>query len=100
MQELAFLVALNVPLAHNKQEDGGHDDKEKEPAEQELHVALVKAPIAAEYVPEEQGEQPAVPLTYVPAVHAAEQEEDPATEKVPALHARHVAMLDAPVDLE
>ena len=51
-------------------------------------------------MPEEQGEQVPVPLMYVPATQAAEQEEDPADEYIPALQARHVAILDAPVDLE
>ena len=70
------------------------------PAEHELHAALFRAPTALEEVPVEQDVQPAVPLAYVPDTHVAEQEEDPAIEYVPALQARHVAMFDAPVDLE
>jgi hypothetical protein len=79
---------------------GSHDDNEKDPAGHKLQVDLVNAPTTVEYVPEEQGEQAPVPSTYVPATQAAEQEEDPAIEYVPALQARHVAMLDAPVALE
>ena len=89
-----------MPLAQLTQEDGGHDDKEKEPASHVLQVDLVDAPTALEYVPEEQCKQALVPLPYVPATHAVEQVEDPAAEYVPALHAMQVAMLVAPVDLE
>ena len=89
-----------MPLAQLTQEVGGHDDKEKEPASHVLQVDLVDAPTALEYVPEEHGKQALVPSPYVPATHAVEQVEDPAAEYVPALHARQVAMLVAPVDLE
>ena len=65
-----------------------------------MQVDLDDAPTAVEYVPEEQGRHALVPLTYVPAAHAVEQEEDPAAEYMPALHARHVAMLVAPAALE
>ena len=66
------------------------------PAEQEVHVAFVKAPTALEDVPDEQGEQAPVPSMNVPGTHAAEQEGDPADEYVPALQARQVISLDAP----
>ena len=69
-----------MPLAHFTQEVGGHDDKEKEPAGHDLQVKLVVAPTVTEDVPEGQGEQAPVPLTYVPAAHAVKQEEDPAAE--------------------
>ena len=69
-----------MPLAHPIQEDGGHDDKEKEPAEHALQVDLVNAPTVVEDVPEGHGEQALVPLTYVPAVQAVVQEGDPAAE--------------------
>ena len=89
-----------MPLAHLTQEDGGHDDKEKEPASHAVQVDLVVAPTALEYVPEEQGKQALVSSPYVPATHAVEQVDDPAAEYMPALHARQVAMLVAPVALE
>ena len=84
-----------MPLAQLKQEDGGHDDKEKEPASHELQKLTFEIPAA---VPEGQGKQAAVPSVYVPAAHAAEQEEDPAVECVPALHAMQVVLV--PLDLE
>lgn len=65
-----------------------------------MQVDLDNAPTAVEYVLAEQGRQAFVPLTYVPAAHAAEQVEDPAAEYMPALHARHVAILVAPDALE
>ena len=82
------------------QEVGSHDDNEKDPAGHALQVAIVNAPTAVEYVPEAQGKQAFVPSMYVPATHAAVQEEDPATEYKPAPQARHAAMLDAPVAFE
>jgi hypothetical protein len=63
-------------------------------------VDFDNAPTAVEYVLEEQGRQVLVPLRYVPAAHEEEQDEDPAAEDMPALHARHVAKLVAPVALE
>ena len=73
---------------------------EKEPDGHVLQVDLDSAPTAVENVPEEQGVQVLVPLTYVPAAHAAEQVDDPSAEYMPALHARHVTTLVAPVALE
>lgn len=68
-----------MPIGHPTQEDGGHDDEEKEPAEHDVQE-LFDAPTAAEDVPEGHGEQALVPLMYLPAPHAAEQEKDPAAE--------------------
>lgn len=65
-----------------------------------MQVDLDSAPIAVEKMPEEQGRQALVPLTYVPAMHAEEHEEDPAAEYMPALHARHVVTLVAAVAVE
>jgi hypothetical protein len=62
------------------QELGGHDDKEKEPAGHTLQLETANAPTEEEDVPEGQGKQACVPLMYVPATQAFEQEEDPATE--------------------
>ena len=89
-----------MPLAHFRQDLGNHDDKEKEPPGHAMQLDIDNAPTALEYVPEEQGAQAFVPLTYAPAAHAVEQEEDPAAEYIPALHARHVAILVAPAALE
>jgi hypothetical protein len=69
-----------VPLAQLTQEDGGHDDKEKEPAGHALQVDLVNAPTVVEDVPEGHCEQALDPLTYVPAGHALVRVEDPAAE--------------------
>jgi hypothetical protein len=61
---------------------------------------FVTAPTAVEYVPEAHDVQAPALSLYVPATHVVEQKVDPATEYVPALQARHVAMLDAPVAFE
>ena len=92
--------ALLVPLAHFTQDVGSHDDKEKEPAGHALQVDMVNAPTAVENVPEGHGKQAPVPSMNVPATQEAEHVVDPAVEYVPVLHARHVPILLAPVDLE
>ena len=69
-----------MPLAHFTQEVGGHDDEEKDPAGHKVQVELCNAPTVVEDVPEGHGEQALVPLTYVPAAHTVEQEEDPSDE--------------------